>query len=389
MNQSLNNHKALLEEKLQKAVTAITAAQQKLTQLSAEAKKLKQENQEKEEQLAQYEARLADMQGAASRALKKNGGEKAQQLTAVFEQQLQVVRDQSQQNKERATAAHRECKQLEAQVASLTQQLAQAEESSGQGTVEDAQFFERVQCLHRNLLFAPRDFQADSRRPSVVVELAQYYAKHQDDLDVILELFQMITLMARNAGKDHHSLAYWLSVAIGLCAELQEEDVIEGKISEDGVQAPLTDLQAMSDVKEPSQLPNAMRLFIHEIYMLFITVIYDELDAHLEESFITTADLVMEDRVKFSDPNRSVDVTIRILEGALEAFVANKALPLLIQQAFAQFIYYISASLVNRIITTASYCRPQLGLQIKMGVSHLSSWLNQKAKDLPMVGTSS
>jgi len=383
---------AEVSEKSKKELSALEEKLATLSNLSGEAKRLRDETNAKQKEVLLYQKKLQEMQDTAAKTLKKTGGNKAEQLIAVFEQQLNLVREQSKKNHNLSGETKQQCKAKEREVAELKQQLLVAEKLGGQSkkvSVSDkkeAEFYNRAQCLRKNLLFTPRDFDSKTKKPVCVEELTAYYYDHKDNLEVILELFQMIGLMAKNAGKDFTSICYWLSVATGLCSSLEDEDIYKGNIESRGIVQPKKPFDTIDKITDASQLETAMELFTYDIYnTLFVSQIYDELDMYLEESFINGGDLVFEQRVKFTDPKRSVEVTIKILKKVLESLLENNCLPVVIHQCFSQLIYYISASLFNRVITTPSYCSPRIGLQIKMSVSHLISWFHQQVKYIPTI----
>ena len=187
-------------------------------------------------------------------------------------------------------------------------------------------------------------------------------------------------MMARNAGSDLKSICYWLSVACGLCSSLEEDGYYGGDVKKDGIVPPSDDFKTIDQIKNSSQLEIAMKLFTFDIYNLLLSHVYDELDMFIEQSFIRGADLVFDQKVKYTDPHRSIEVTTRILDKLLDAFHSNFCYEIIIYQCFSQVIYYISASLFNRVVSTPSYCTPRIGLQIKMSASHLISWLYRNSK---------
>jgi len=196
----------------------------------------------------------------------------------------------------------------------------------------------------------------------------------------------------KTAADDNPSLIKWLSFAINLHEQLEEEvgtseDENSGDIPENGIHIFRGSEKAAGSEGDDDPLSiffHNLEAIIFEIYSAFLKNSYAQIDDIIIPAILQPAG----DRQRGpgarntrGGKNKSNTVTkvglTNILAQHLEMLHKYYIFETVIKQFFCQIFYYINARLFNSLLRTEEHCSCGSGFQIKLGLSQLEEWISK------------
>ena len=419
-NENLEKQNRAFEEKIKKTQDVINAANGQLNTISNETNKLKRENELIEKEIEEKDEKINEVLQQQSKNLQKqnqgSGSEKG--VYQVFTDQFEKLKSQKNDDKKEIRETKKKIEAFEKEIFELSEKFGEKQRKINEKNPENEIFYKKSQFIRRVLLFAPREFDLLERVPVNTKQLTNYFTESfadphiKDKLEFIHGDLFLVLIMVKNAGVDYKSICYWFSVSISLfnsflnhlkqfdqsssLKDVHEAGIYlpERKYLPDGSSSEKT-LQFTSFPATSEEIPQfendkiekefqlLLEILLYEIFDLVQSKIQDEIELKLEDSFISGANSLFAQKLTFNDPKMSIQLITDVLDRLLKAFLDNFIPPTVIYQSFSQLIFFISASLFNKLLTNKHYCAPRIAFQIKLGISCFLSWLHKLIPSLP------
>lgn len=304
--------------------------------------------------------------------------QKSSNVTAVFQQRIEILKKVTLNYKAQYERYFHERGQLDEEKTFLTLRLADIEElgydpgDSPELTPEE--YRQRIQFLRRQFLQGKEEYDPITREPICALAIIKFSEENECEEEWITEVLMMIRFMAINAKRDMRRLCYLFSTALCITNYLEGSPFFEygGDIQGLGIQDEQLDGAQDAEAMSVQQKVNLLNF---ELYLLFCEQVFPLLDEQLEVSFFSTHALILSKSKKMADPSRLAEGLTLVFDRVLKQLKAASIYPMVIKQIFNQIVFYISVRLANRVLTTRELCTPTAALSIKMGLSFLTSWI--------------